>query len=136
MRTITVIGTTLPNPKEYTTEATTWGQLKEVVSRDFGTIDKMKAVIKETRATLEREDALLPEDDCTIFLTQAQIKAGTVDVVSMLAALKEEYSTAIDEVIDRVQAGEFDIAEGAENAIGKSVVKGISAEDAAFLSTL
>ncbi len=78
MRTITVIGTTLSTPREYQTESTTWGQLKDLVSRDFGDVSNMKAVVKETRATLEREDALLPDSDCTIFLTQAKIKAGVV----------------------------------------------------------
>lgn len=136
MRTITVIGTTLSTPREYQTESTTWGQLKDLVSRDFGDVSNMKAVVKETRATLEREDALLPDEDCTIFLTQAKIKAGAVDVIEILEALKEEYTEAIDNVIARVNEGEFDTAPTAENAVAKSAVKSISAEDAAFLRSL
>lgn len=137
MRIITVIGTTLPTPKEYQTEATTWGQLKDVVSRDFGSVENMKAIIKETRATLERGDAILPDSDCTIFLTQAKIKAGAVDAVEVLKALKEEYNSAIDEVIDRVEAGDFDVDANAENAVSAvKATKSISAEDAAFLAQL
>lgn len=136
MRTVTVIGTTLSAPREYQTESTTWGQLKDLISRDFGNVSNMKAVIKETRATMERDDALLPDEDCTVFLTQAKIKAGVVDVVAVLSALKEEYNEAIDNVIDRVQEGEFDAEPGAENALGSAKVKGISAEDAAFLESL
>lgn len=135
MRTITVIGTTLSTPREYNTSATTWGQLKEII-REFGDVSNMKAVVKENRATLEREDALLPEGDCTVFLSQAKIKAGVVDAVAILSALKEEYSDAVDNVIDRVKDGEFDIEPGNENAIGTSKVKGISVEDAAFLESL
>lgn len=136
MRTITVIGTTLSTPREYQTESTTWGQLKDLVSRDFGDVSNMKAVVKETRATLEREDALLPDEDCTIFLTQAKIKAGAVDLIEVLEAMKEEYNEAIDNVIARVNEGEFDTSPNGENAVTKSSVKSISAEDAAFLRSL
>jgi len=136
MRTITVIGTQRP-PMEYQTEATTWGQLKDLVQRDFGSLNGMIAIVKESRVNLESEDAVLPEGDTTLFLTQTKIKAGAVDVVEVLRALKEEYNTAIDEVIERVEAGEFDVESGAENAPAKaSGVKGISAEDAAFLAQL
>lgn len=136
MRTITVIGTTLTTPREYQTEATTWGQLKDLVTQDFGNVEGMKAVVKETRGTLERNDAILPEEDCTIFLTPAKIKAGNVDVVQILSALRDEFNTAIDEVIDRTQAGEFDVEGGDENAPTKASVKGISREDADFLASL
>lgn len=136
MRTVTVIGTTLSNPREYQTEATTWGQLKDLISPDFGNVEGMKAVVKETRGNLERNDAVLPEEDFTLFLTPGKIKAGAVDVVQMLSALKEEFNAAIDEVIDRTQNGDFDVEDSNENAPTKVGQKGISAEDAAFLREL
>ena len=77
-RTITVIGTTLSTPREYTTSASTWGQLKDLVSRDFGDTSNMSAVCKETRNTLDRNDALLPDGSCTVFLSQKKIKAGFI----------------------------------------------------------
>lgn len=139
MRTVTVIGTTLSVPKEYNTEATTWGQLKDLVSRDFGDISGMKAVCKENRNTLDRDDAMLPDDDCTIFLSSAKIKAGGIDIVELLEALKNEYINTIDNVLEQIANGDFDVSSSNENAIAvssKPQVNGISREDAEFLATM
>ncbi len=54
----------------------------------------------------------------------------------MLEALKEEYNTAIDNVIDMVNQGEFDVPATNENAAVKSNAKRISNEDAEFLRSL
>lgn len=76
MRRVTVISTLKSNPVPYDSNATTWGELKDVVARDFGDVSGMKAVVKETRNTLDQDAAVLPEDNFTIFLTQSKIKAG------------------------------------------------------------
>lgn len=77
-RIITVIGTTLSTPREYNTSVTTWGALKDLISRDFGDITGMKATSKELRVNYERDDAQLFEGSDKIFLSSAKIKAGLV----------------------------------------------------------
>jgi hypothetical protein len=110
MRTVTVISTQKNQPQTYTTPATTWGQLRDLITRDFGNVSEMKAVVKETRNSLDVADALLPTGNFTVFLTQAKIKAGGVNLAAVIAALKEEFITAFEEVEARIDDGEFDVA--------------------------
>ena len=135
-RVITVIGTTLSTPREYNTSVTTWGQLKDLISRDFGDISNMQAVCKETRNTMDRDDAILHEGNSVYFLSSRKIKAGGINIVELLEALKMEYNEAIDNVIEQVNDGLFDVEPCHENAAGVSHVKGISTEDANFLREL
>lgn len=76
MRRITVISTQKNDPKVYNSSATTWGELKHYVEADFGSLDNLKAVVKETRNSLESDQSVLPDGNCVILLTQTKIKAG------------------------------------------------------------
>lgn len=105
LRKIIVISTKA-QPKEIRSEATTWEQLKDVLSSEFGDLGKMRAVVKETKATLELGDALLPDEDFTLYLTAKQIKAGKVDIESVLQTLKEKFSNMVNEILDEVENGE------------------------------
>lgn len=139
MRTITVIGTTLSTPREYVTEATTWGQLKDAIQRDFGDVSKMRVTSKATRNDLERDDAVLFDGDDTLFITQKSIKAGGVDIIQLLEALREEYNEAIDNVVNMVESGAFDTEEPINTVQYGSKAQSrpqISAEDAAMLREL
>jgi hypothetical protein len=136
VRNVTVISTQKNAPVVYPTPATTWGQLRDLITRDFGNVGEMKAVIKETRNSLDVADAVLPEGNFTVFLTQTKIKAGAVDQSEVLSALKDEFVTAFDRVQERLEAGEFDVDADHENAVANSSNSAISAADRNALAEL
>lgn len=112
LRTITVASTTKSTAKQYQSEATTWGGLKDFLRKDFDNLDKMRAVIRETRNDLTSDDAMLPLDSFTILLNPKEIKAGAnkVDVVAVLEGVRDRFSEAIDEIIYDVNSGAYDQA--------------------------
>lgn len=111
-RTITVASTTKSTPKLIQSEATTWGALKDSLRAEFGDLDKMRAVVRETRNDLTSDDALLPDEAHTILLTPRQIKAGAseVDVRAVLEDVKEYFITSIDEIIYALAQGDYNKA--------------------------
>lgn len=135
LRKITVVSSTKSQPTELYSEATTFGQLKDVLNQ-FGSLDKLRAVVKESRATLEMEEAILPEGEFTLFLTPKQIKAGAIDIAGILSSLRDKISEAIDEVIEGVEDGEFGEDEAEQVAPVKKATNQISAEDQAILNQL
>ena len=60
------------------TEATIWGELKTALSENGVSYEKMKAVIGETKLTLEADNALLPTEGFTLFLMNKKTKAGDI----------------------------------------------------------
>jgi len=74
MRKINTYSTLTNAPGSVMSDATTWGQLKlqlgDLIQGD------MKAVIKETKVTLENELATLPEGEFTVFLFPNKVKSG------------------------------------------------------------
>ena len=132
-RKIIVVSTTRTTPKVLYSEATTWGQLQDALTADFGSVGAMRAVVKETKNDLGSTEAVLPEGDFTLFLTPKQIKAGVgVDIVSVLEALKEKWVDSIDELIEEVEDGQH--AGSVEGASKGST--SVSSEDEAFLAKL
>ena len=76
MRKVTVVSTQSNEKKEVSSNATTWGQLKED-SIVAGMLNgDMKVTVRETRVDLAHEDAELPTGDFTIFLFPAKVKSG------------------------------------------------------------
>ena len=57
-------------------EATTWGELKSALREMDIKYSGMKAVIGETRNTLESDRATLPEKDFSLFLMPVKTKSG------------------------------------------------------------
>lgn len=145
LKKIVVIATTKSQPTVINSEATTWGQLQDSLS-SFGDLSKLRAVVKETKTTLELEDAILPVEDFTLFLSPKQIKAGAVDLVSVLQALKVKLDTAIDELVEEVESGDHEACAGDETYTATSSTPNptatpvaaprISDEDQAFLNSL
>ena len=82
--TITTSGT----KKETTTQATNWGQLKEDLRRNGIQTEGMKAVLKETRATLDINDALIPQQDFKLFLWPGKVKSGNSELVREIERMK------------------------------------------------
>jgi hypothetical protein len=102
MKNVTVFNTQSNTPSSFTTEATTYGEIKHLIPG----ADSMKVVVRETKVTLENDDALLPEGDFTLFLFPEKVKSGAIDTDNydaddegLLAALGD-----IDENIDDVQS--------------------------------
>lgn len=130
-RTITVASTTKSTAKQYQSEATTWGGFKDFLRADFDNLDKMRAVIRETRNDLTSDDAILPLDSFTILLNPKEIKAGAsqVDVIGVLESVKERFGEAIDDIIEDVQNGHYDQAPTKLKAATTSVVSSSLAKD-------
>lgn len=73
-----MISTQKNDPKVYSSDATTWGQLRYQIEADFGSLENMKAIVKDTRLSLDSDNSSLPDGNCVILLTQVKIKAGSV----------------------------------------------------------
>lgn len=102
MRKVTVVNPQTNTPVEFSTEASTWGELKnDLRSKDIDP-SNLKGHVRETKNSLEVDAATLPETDFTLFLFVIKNKAGNADLAQMLADLKEEFANALDEVFDRV----------------------------------
>jgi hypothetical protein len=75
-RKIDVIHTSSQEQITVTTTARTWGDLKNSNSGISRMASGMKAVVKETKVTLESDDAVLPDHDIVVYLTAGKVKAG------------------------------------------------------------
>lgn len=66
---------------EIETNVTTLGELSGVLNAHDYELDlsRMKAVVGQTKATLESNDSVLPEGDFTLFLMPTKTKSGVVD---------------------------------------------------------
>lgn len=135
LRKVVVISTTKSQPKEFYSEATNFGQLKDSLS-EFGEISKMRAVVKESKATLELDEAVLPEGDFTVFLTPKQIKAGAIDIAAALTALRDKLYESYTEVIDSIEDGDFGEEDEVVEVASKTATNRISAEDQAMLDQI
>lgn len=117
-RNITIASTTKSGAKRLATEANTWGQLKDSLRAEYGDLDKMRAVVRETRNDLASDDATLPESDFTLLLSPRQIKAGqsAIDIVKLLNDVRDKFSESIDEIIEGIEDGEYEAASNYVNA--------------------
>lgn len=137
IRGIKVLSSTKSGVKLIHSEATTWGQLKDSL-REFGDLDKMAAVVKETRNSLQVDEALLPEGDFTLYLSPKQIKAGVSDekAIAIIESLKEKLNDACDAVIGEIEDGDYeDYSSGSKSSSSSSSTE-IDAEDRKFLAEL
>lgn len=75
IREVKIISSTRQGVKTLQSEATTFGQLKDSLS-EYGDLSQMTVVVKETRNSLQHDEAVLPEGNFTIYLSPKQIKAG------------------------------------------------------------
>lgn len=75
-RKVTVLSTKTNEQKEITTDVTTWGQLKPVLSANGFDPSGLKAMLQATKVTLENDSAVLPDGDFVLFLTPGKVKSG------------------------------------------------------------
>lgn len=76
MRNIRVISSQTNSAKTIQSSATSWGDLKSELSNHFSGVSDMKAIVRDTRVTLEASDAVLPTSDFTIILSMKKIASG------------------------------------------------------------
>jgi len=75
IRTITVHSPQSAGDEQYIeTDVQTWGDLKPLIT-NFST-NNIRAVVRDTRNSLESNQALLPEGEFTLFLYHKQVKSG------------------------------------------------------------
>jgi len=72
---VTII-TTSGSKSTVNTSARTWGELQSDLSRAGIESNGMKALIKESKLTLDVADAQLPGEDFTLFLFPGKVKSG------------------------------------------------------------
>lgn len=78
MLTVTLIGAGVPGShKQYTTDASNWGQLKREIGSEISFSGKAATLIAdETESELADSDTLPTEGNCEICLTVVKQKAG------------------------------------------------------------
>lgn len=63
--------------KTITTNATTWGELESQLNRDGITTSGMKAVIGETKLSMDSAQSVLPTENFRVFLLPQKTKSGS-----------------------------------------------------------
>lgn len=139
MKKVIVVSSQKSAPVILTTEASKFGELKRDLSNQgFGDLSNSRVVVKETKATLEFEEAVLPDTDFTLFISPKEIKAGSQDIVGILETLKEKFLSkveeAFNETIEEVEDGVYTI-EDSTPLVATSTPR-ISAEDQDFLAQM
>ena len=122
-RKVTVWSTQERSTQTIETSAKTWGELKNELSN----VGNTRAVIRETRNTLESGQAELPNQDFTLFLYPEKVRSGrTVKVQKVKGA---DFDDAVDTlVVEKVKEYTKEFEEIMEGfAPGK--VKELSKED-------
>ena len=75
MKNVTIV-TTKGRNQQLQTNASTWGQLLAELENTGLSVDGMKAIVGQTKVTLESTEAELPQTNFTLFLSPVKIKAG------------------------------------------------------------
>lgn len=76
MKKVLILSSTLDGNKTIMTSATNWAQLKSQMASEGVDANGLKAVIQQTKVTLEQDAAELPNHDFTLVLTPGKIKSG------------------------------------------------------------
>ena len=87
-RIITVYSTLGKNAVEVTSQANDWEGVKSELREFSVSYNNMKAVIGETRLTLESDRAIVPEGDFTLYLMPIKTKSG-IDRKILMATIKD-----------------------------------------------
>lgn len=78
MKTITVFNTLGQNAQEFQSEGNTWAEVKKELDELKIPYAGMKAVIGETKHTLESANAIMPAENFSLFLMPIKTKSGSV----------------------------------------------------------
>lgn len=107
MRTVKVSTSGADGLIEVVTEATTWAELKSDMEDAGISTDGMKGVVRETKVSLEANDAQIPEGNFTVMLFTGKIKSGAFDHAQMMVDLRDSIETAYNKVIENIDCGAY-----------------------------
>ena len=107
MRTVKVSTSGADGLIEVVTEATTWAELKSDMENAGISTDGMKGVVRETKVSLEANDAQIPEGNFTVMLFTGKIKSGAFDHAQMMRDLRDSIENAYNEVIENIDCGAY-----------------------------
>ena len=117
MRTIRVISTQSDRAQSVESAASTWGELQSALSGIISNVNDMKAIVRETRVSLESSEAQLPEGNFTVILSMKKIASGneTRYSDSQLKELRTKLNNLFNDLLDEDE--------------NETPVNGISAEE-------
>lgn len=78
-RTVTIYSTQSKSSQTIETSAKTWGELKA----EMPSTGNVRAVIRETRNTLESSSTQLPDQDFTLFMYPQRVKSGDEETIAV-----------------------------------------------------
>lgn len=107
MRTVKVSTSGADGLIEVETAATTWAELKFDMEDAGISTDGMKGVVRETKVSLEANDAQIPEGNFTVMLFTGKIKSGAFDHAQMMRDLRDSIEDAYNEVIENIDCGAY-----------------------------
>ena len=107
MRTVKVSTSGADGLIEVVTEATTWAELKSDMEDAGISTDGMKGVVRETKVSLEANDAQIPEGNFTVMLFTGKIKSGAFDHAQMMRDLRDSIENAYNKVIENIDCGAY-----------------------------
>lgn len=102
MRTIRVISTQSDRAQSIESSASTWGELQSALSGIISNVNDMKAIVRETRVSLESSEAQLPEGNFTVILSMKKIASGneTRYSDSQLKELRTKLNNLFNDLLD------------------------------------
>lgn len=102
MRTIRVISTQSDRAQSIESAASTWGELQSALSGIISNVNDMKAIVRETRVSLESSEAQLPEGNFTVILSMKKIASGneTRYSDSQLKELRTKLNNLFNDLLD------------------------------------
>ena len=102
MRTIRVISTQSDRAQSVESSASTWGELQSALSGIISNVNDMKAIVRETRVSLESSEAQLPEGNFTVILSMKKIASGneTRYTDSQLKELRTKLNNLFNDLLE------------------------------------
>lgn len=130
MRTIRVISSQSDRAKSVESAATTWSQLQSDLSSHISDIQNMKAIVRETRVSLESPEAQLPEGNFTVILSMKKIASGSNDngtryTDSQIRELRTKLQNLFEDVLAGAAAGNSNLSEEEEDDLDQLRAEGV-----------
>jgi hypothetical protein len=130
MRTIRVISSQSDRAKSVESAATTWGQLQSDLSSHISDIGNMKAIVRETRVSLESPEAQLPESNFTVILSMKKIASGSNEngtryTDSQIRELRTKLQNLFEDVLAGNVASNTTLSEDEEDDLDQLRAEGV-----------
>jgi len=114
MRNVLIYSTSGASGKTINSQSTTWEGLQRELSAEDIQYNNMKAVVGESRVTLEAPMAQLPEGDFTLFLMPKKTKSGVDYMTMAYRDCRKTIKECIENADDKNAAKKF-FADGRKN---------------------